>query len=90
MDGFERVAIVCRDTDVIVLFKDQLPREIWIMSGTKNAPKLYQPVHEMKWDAALQFVLPAFHAVTGCDTVSQFARHGKVAAWKAFENKVSC
>ena len=44
------------------------------------------PVHEMKWDAALQSALPAFHAVTGCDTVSQFAGQGKVVAWKAFEN----
>ena len=44
------------------------------------------PVHEMKWDAALQSALPASNAVTGCDTVSQFAGHGKVAAWKAFEN----
>ena len=29
--------------------------------------------------------LPAFHVVTGCDTVSQFAGHGKVTAWKAFK-----
>ena len=31
-------------------------------------------------------VLPASHAVTGCDTVSPLAGHGKVTAWKAFEN----
>ena len=55
------------------------------MSGTKTAPKLVQ-VHEMKWDAALLSVLPASHAVTGCDTVSPFGGHGKVTAWKAFEN----
>ena len=29
--------------------------------------------------------LPAFHAVTGCDTVSQFAGHGKVTVCKAFK-----
>ena len=29
--------------------------------------------------------LPAFHDVTGCDTLSQFAGHGKVTAWKAFQ-----
>ena len=59
------------------------------MSGTKKAPK-FVPVHEMKWDAALQFVFPAFHAVIGCDTVSQFAGHGKVTAWKALTITVSC
>ena len=55
------------------------------MLGTKKDPK-YVPVHEMKLDAALRSVLPAFHALTGCDTVSQFAGHGKVTAWKVFEN----
>ena len=30
--------------------------------------------------------MPASHAVTGCDTVSPFTGHGKVTAWKAFEN----
>ena len=37
MHGFERVVVVCRDTDVLVLlvhFKHQLSKEIWFMSGT--------------------------------------------------------
>ena len=55
------------------------------MSGTKTAPK-FVPVHEMKWDASLLSVLLASHAVTGCDTVSPFAGHGKVTAWNVFEN----
>ena len=55
------------------------------MSGTKTTPK-FVLIHEMKWDAALLSVLPASHVVTGCDTVSPFAGHGKVTAWKAFEN----
>ena len=29
--------------------------------------------------------LPALHAVTGCDTVSRFAGHVSVTAWKAFK-----
>ena len=66
LHGFERVVVVYRDTDVLVLlihFKHQLPREICFMSGTKKDPK-YVPVHEMKLDAALRSVLPAFHALT--------------------------
>ena len=43
------------------------------------APKFVR-VHEMKWDASLLSVLPASHAVTGCDTASPFARQGKVTA----------
>ena len=42
------------------------------MSGTKTAPKVV-PLHDMKRDASLLCVLPASHAVTGCDTVSPFA-----------------
>ena len=49
------------------------------MSGTKTAPKVV-PVHEIKWDASLLFVLPASHGVTGCDTVSPFAGHDNVTA----------
>ena len=49
------------------------------MSGTKTAPKVV-PVHGMKWDACLLSVLPASHAVIGCDTVSPFTWHGKVTA----------
>ena len=49
------------------------------MSGTKMAPKFVR-VHEIKWDASLLSVLPASHAVTGCDTASPFAGHGKVTA----------
>ena len=58
---------------------------IWFMLGMKMAPK-FVPVHELKWDAALLSVLPAIHAVAGCYTVSPFAGHGKVTAWKTFEN----
>ena len=37
--------------------------------------------HQLPRDSTL----PVFHAVTGCDTVSQFPGHGKVTTWKAFE-----
>ena len=36
--------------------------------------------HQLPRDSTL----PAFHAVTGCDTVRQFAGQGKVTACKAF------
>ena len=55
------------------------------MSGTKKDPK-YEPVHEIKENDELRSVLPAFHALTDCDTVSQFAEHGNITVWKAFED----
>ena len=85
--SFDRIVIGCRDTDVLVLlvhYKHQLPREIWLKSETARDPK-YVPVHEIKLDVAMRSTLPAFHAVTGCDTVSQFAGIGKVTAWKTFK-----
>ena len=30
--------------------------------------------------------LPMFHSLTGCDTVSSFARHGKKAAWSTWKS----
>ena len=55
------------------------------MSGTKKGPTCVL-VHEIKLDDELRSVLPAFRALTDCDTVSQFAEHVKVIAWKAFED----
>ena len=43
-------------------------REKGFMSTTKTAPK-FVAVHLIKWDASLLSLLPASHAVTGCDTV---------------------
>ena len=42
---------------------------------------LLQFKHQLTRDS----ILPAFYAVTGSDTVSQFARHGKVTAWKTWK-----
>ena len=35
---------------------------------------------QFKHQVPRDLTLPAFHAVTGCDTVSLFAGHGKVTA----------
>ena len=53
-------------------------------SGMKKAP-MFVPVHKTKWDAASRSVFSAVHAVNCCTTVSQFAGHGKVTSWKAFD-----
>ena len=47
--------------------------------------RVYRLEAQTKMDAAYQSVLPACHAVTGCDTEYQFAGHVKLTAWKAFD-----
>ena len=89
--GFERIMVRCRDTDVLVLlihfFSDILPTELWMCAGTKEK-KRFIPVHSVVPagipDVLCKF-LPGFHALTGCDTTSQFAGHGKTSAWKTFK-----
>lgn len=84
---YERTLIVCRDTDVLVLlihFQQQLTNEIWFQSGTAKQRK-YVAVHDITLSPQLRKAIPAFHALTGCDTVSQFSGHGKKSAWKVFK-----
>ena len=43
------------------------------------------PVHDIvqKLDSSVVQALPAFHAITGCDSVSSISGIGKTKAWKA-------
>lgn len=85
------VVVSARDTDVLVLlvahFHKMACTKLWMKAGTSKHQK-YIPVHDIQ--QALQFTQPVFealipfHAVTGCDTVSYFAEHGKKRAWKVF------
>lgn len=84
--GYQRVVISCRDTDVLVLalgHRSELSPEIWIHSGTSKDPK-YIPVHSINLAPSVIDNLMAFHAVTGCDTTSQFSGKGKRTCWKVF------
>jgi len=84
--GFERLVISCRDTDVLVLlvhFASDLTREIWFQTGTAKQ-RSFVAVHDVDLDPVLRHNLPGFHAISGCDTVSQFCGIGKTTAWKTF------
>lgn len=56
-------------------------------AGTMKKPK-YVPVHEMGRELGFSDnvlkILPAFHSVTGCDTVSFFSGHSKKTEWDIF------
>lgn len=79
------------DTDDVVLAvarAQQLPLidELWIAFGTGKSFQ-YLPAHEIAAGLGPEKaqVLPMFHALTGCDTVSSFAGHGKKTAWAVWK-----
>ena len=65
------------------LYRELLCPTVWIFSGTVERKK-YIPVHRIPLSGEKRSSLLAFHAITGCDTVSQFAGIGKQLAWKTF------
>ena len=86
--GFERTVVVCRDTDVLLLlihFAHELGEEVWFKAGTAKDRRFIQ-VHKVQLPLNVRENLPAFHAISGCDTVSQFYGVGKKKSWKVFED----
>ena len=86
--GYKQVNILCRDTDVLVLLlahREQLCQEIWMFAGTSRQRR-YIPVHKIPLSEEKRKSILAFHAITGCDTTSQFYGVGKASAWKLFKD----
>lgn len=86
-----KVAIRTVDTDVVVLALCFFSRtnliELWIDFGIGKNRRL-MAIHEMALALGPQrcAVLPLFHALTGCDTVSCFYGKGKKTAWSAWNS----
>ena len=51
--------------------------------------KRFIPVHRIEIPEETRNSLLAFHAITGCDTTSQFCGIGKGSAWKALDSQTS-
>ena len=86
--GCNQVNILCRDTDGLVLLlahREQLCQETWMFAGTSRQRR-HIPVHRIPLSEEKRRSLLAFHAVTGCDTTSQFYGVDKASAWKVFED----
>jgi hypothetical protein len=92
-----RVVIRSADTDVLVLTIHYLPQwehvsELWIETGHtldyRNSHR-FIPVHELCKTLSLTFtqILPAVHALTGCDSTSALYGIGKKSAMKLLESK---
>ena len=81
------VIIKSLNTDAAVLAIHYFPQfenvdELWLETGTITATKdlrRYSPIHEISKSQSPIFseILPAVHALTGCDTTSSFFMVGK-------------
>ena len=86
-NGHHKIMIHTVDTDVVVLAvavaqKLQAEDELWLAFRTgKNFRYLAANEIAAGLGPEKARALPVFHALTGCDTVSSFAGHGKKTAW---------
>ena len=83
--------VINRDTDVLLLLVHFMPTKpvyVWIISGMAKSRKCY-PVHEasQRLTQSVKTILLSFHALTGCDTTSDFHGYGKKSCWKTFLNQ---
>lgn len=85
--GHHKILLKTVDTDVVVLAVSvaqglQPEDELWLAFGTGKSFR-YLAAHEIAAGLGPEKAqaLPMFHALTGCDTVSSFAGHGKKTAW---------
>ena len=92
--SISRVIIQSPDTDVLVLcathFESIGCEELWFKTGVRDHLR-YVPVHRLreKLGQKLCRCLPAFHALTGCDTTSALAGVSQKKAWERLSrNKV--
>lgn len=87
----EHIVVSARDTDIAILllahFNKMQCETLWLKAGTSKKPK-YIPIHEIRKTLALEQsvldTIPAFHAITGCDTVSFLLGHSKKTSWDVF------
>ena len=81
----ETIIVAVRDTDVLLLLLAHYDRtgrtRLYMKAG------MYFPVHEIQMLLSIDLVdTPlACHAITGCDSVSQFSGHVKKTAWAVFK-----
>ena len=86
-----RVVVQSPDTDVAVLcvhtYESMRCQELWFKTGVKDKLR-FVPVHTLTevLGTNLCNLLPAFHALTGCDTTSALYQIGKRKGWKVLKD----
>ena len=70
--GFERIIIASIDPDVLVRvihFAAQMSRELWMRTATAKQRR-FIAVADIRLPPTLRRNIPAYHAITGCDSRS--------------------
>ncbi|KAL9977045.1 hypothetical protein ACROYT_G014408 [Oculina patagonica] len=89
--GAQRIIIQSPDTDVLLLcvthYVEIGTGELWFRTGVKDRLR-YIPAHKIALNLGplICKALPAFHALTGCDSTSSLSRIGKRKARKTISN----
>ena len=87
-----RIILSSPDTDVLVICCYHqtccltMLQEFWFKTGVANRRR-YIPVHEISSNLGSSFtkMLPAFHTITGCDSVSSLNGVGKKGAFQSLK-----
>ena len=86
-----RVVVQSPDTDVAVLcvhtYESMRCEELWFKTGVKDKLRFIS-VHTLTEVLGTDFcnLLPALHALTGCDTMSALYQIGKRKGWKVLKD----
>ncbi|KAG1671244.1 NEDD4 family-interacting protein 1 [Nymphon striatum] len=87
----QHIVVSARDTDITIVllahFDSMHCEKLSLKAGTSKKPK-YIPIHEIRntlsFEQPVLDALLAFHAITGCDTVSYLMGHSKKTTWDVF------
>ncbi|KAG1683971.1 hypothetical protein GQR58_009569 [Nymphon striatum] len=87
----QHIVVSARDTDITIIllahFDSMHCEKLWLKAGTSKKPK-YIPIHEIRntlsFEEPVLDALLAFHAITGCDTMSYLMGHSKKTSWDVF------
>ncbi|KAG1714425.1 Transmembrane protein 165 [Nymphon striatum] len=87
----QHIVVSARDTDITIIllahFDSMHCEKLWLKAGTSKKLK-YIPIHEIRntlsFEQPVLDALLAFHAITGCDTVSYLMGHSKKTSWDVF------
>jgi len=88
------IVVQSPDTDVLILciahFTNIACEESWFRKGVRDLQR-YIPVHTIQRSLGDRICqsLPAFHALTGCDSTSSIAGIGKKKAWKVLKQSTA-
>ena len=68
---------------LFIYFSGQLC-QVWVRAGTRQQRR-YIAIRDISLPPTMHQNILAYHALTGCDTVSQMSGHGTKSTWKVFK-----